>query len=140
MTAPSPAPIGTPSARASYAGCRLITTDEARNSTNNPGLGATSGATRIGAVTTCVYSNGGGDIILRLTYTNPGGRAAFDAGKAAAGMQSVAGVGTEAVFDPTTETMYVVKGDSLVALVSGLFVTDRVATETQLAKLVAGRI
>jgi hypothetical protein len=136
---PSSIPIG-PASTASDAACKLITTDEARNSTNNPGVGATTGPTGNGAVTTCVYSSGGGDIILVLTYTNPGGQAAFNVIKASAGMQPVANVGSDAVFDPTTETLYVRKGDALVAVRSGLFVTDRLAAETQLGRLAAGRI
>jgi hypothetical protein len=122
------------------AACNLITTDEARNSTDNPGLGATIGPLGVGAVSTCIYSTGGGDITLRLTYTKPGGRAAFETLSAKAGVRTVAGIGTEAVYDPAAETMYVVKGDSLVAVLSGMFVTDKLAAETQLAKLIAGRI
>jgi hypothetical protein len=133
-------PATTPGASADDAACKLITPDEAKNVTDNPGLGAFPAATGVGATTTCIYSTGGGDIVLTVAYTRSGGAAAFAAVKAASGVQPVRGVGTDAVFDPATETLSFVKGDALVVLRSGLYVTDRLAAETTLGKLAASRI
>jgi hypothetical protein len=137
---PTQAPTGTPSATASDAACKLLTTDEVKNSTIFPGGGAIAAPFGTGAVTSCTYTTGGGDITLRVTYTNPGGQAAFDAMKSTAGVQAVADVGDEAIFDPATETLYLVKGDALVSLAAGMFVDGRLAKETQLGKLIAARI
>jgi hypothetical protein len=143
---PSPTPTGQattpvgPVATASDRACRLLTTDEVIRTTTIADQGAASAASGTDADATCVYSTGGFDIVLQLTYVSPGGRAAFDAAKGTAGFQAVTGIGAEAVYDPTSRKMYVVKGDALVTLASGMFVTDYLAAETTLAKLVAARL
>ena len=123
--------------------CRLLTTDEAKNSTNNPGLGSTNGALGNGAITDCIYSNGPGDVIVRLTLTNPGGSAAFDVIKAKAGVQPVADIGIDAVFDPAKAILYVSKGDAMVAITGGTpdqTPAARLQVESGLGKLIAGRL
>jgi hypothetical protein len=82
-------------------------------------------------------------VILEVTRTNPGGGAAFQAAKSAAGAQVVTGIGTDAVFDPATSTLYIAKGDVMVAIVAGTPAESpqvRLQTETVLGKLVAGRM
>lgn len=146
---PSPstfsAPTATPGPTASDAACKLVTTDEAKNSTDNPGdwSGASTVSTipsGVGPTTSCLYTVEGGDIILAVMYTKSGGAAAFAAAKATAGVQRIPGVGTDAVFDPAAKTLSFVKGDALVVLRSGNFVSDPRAAETSLGKVVAARI
>jgi hypothetical protein len=146
---PSPstfsAPTATPGATASDAACKLITTDEARNSTDNPAYWSGTSTvstipTEVGATTSCLYSVEGGDIILVVTYTKAGGAGAFAAAKATAGVQRVGGVGTDAIFDPATKTLSFLKGDALVVLRSGKYVSDPLAAETTLGKVAAARI
>lgn len=129
-------PGPTPSDRA----CRLLTPKEVIMTTTIADQGAVAAASGTDADASCVYSTGGFDIVLQLTYLNPGGRAAFDAAMGTAGFQAVAGIGAETGYDPASRKMYVVKGDALVTLASGLFVTDYLVAETTLAKLVAARL
>jgi hypothetical protein len=146
---PSPstfsAPTPTPGPTASDAACKLVTTDEAKNSTDNPAdwSGTSTVATipsGVGPTTSCLYTVEGGDIILAITYTESGGAVQFAVTKATAGVQRIGGVGTDAVFDPATKTLSFVKGDALVVLRSGNFVSDPQAAETILAKVAAARI
>lgn len=115
----SPAPTASPSASGPLTACGLLTSDEVKNLGGNPGLGALPSESGTGAETTCIFSTGGGDIVVRLTYTKPGGQAAFDAVKSVAGVQVVDDIGADAVFDPATKTLYVAKGDAMVAIVAG---------------------
>jgi hypothetical protein len=123
-SAPSPtataaaSPTATPGATANDAACRLITSDEIRAAAGNPGLGASLGPGGQPPVTTCLYSTGGGDVILRLTYTKPGGGAAFAALGSTPGVQVVSELGDEAVFDPAAQTLYVTKSDALLAILA----------------------
>lgn len=77
-------------------------------------------------------------------YTSPGGKAAFDLVKQRPGVQTVAGIGTDAAFDPATATLYVSKGDALVSIVAVGTTSQtpaaRLAVESIFGKLVAGRI
>jgi hypothetical protein len=141
----SSAPTATPGPTASDAACKLITTDEAKNSTDHPEYwaGTSTVATipaGVGPMTTCLYTVEGGDIILAVTYTKSGGAGEFAAAKAIAGVQPVRGVGTDAVFDPATKALSFVKGDALVVLRSGNFVSDPLAAETTLGTVAAGRV
>jgi hypothetical protein len=80
---------------------------------------------------------------MHVAYTNPGGLAAFDLVRNAPGVQIVADIGTDAVYDPSTATLYVAKGDALVAIKAGTSnQTDaaRLALEKPFGRLVAGRI
>ncbi|HEX5824495.1 MAG TPA: hypothetical protein VFY18_08570 [Candidatus Limnocylindrales bacterium] len=123
--------------------CGLLSNSDVAALTGSGGLGATQFATGSGAATTCNYRNGPGDVILEVTRTTPGGGAAFQAAKGAAGAQVVADIGTDAVFDPATSTLYVAKGDVLVTIVAGTPAESpqvRLITETAIGKLVAGRM
>jgi hypothetical protein len=94
-------------------------------------------------VTSCLYTNGGDDVIVRLAYTKPGGQVAFDAIKNAAGVQPVTDVGTDAVFDPATMTLYVSKDDALVAIVAGTSsdtIDGRLLKAKQMGVLVVDRL
>ncbi len=116
---PSPTPIASPSPSGPLTACGLLTTDEVKNLGGNPGLGALPTGSGSGAETTCLFSDGGGNVIVRLTYTTSGGRAAFDLAKSAAGVEVVNDVGADAVWDPDSRTLYVAKGDAMVAIVAG---------------------
>ena len=117
--APSAASTPSPSPTPAVAACALLTSQEVRTFSGNPGLGAVASGSGSGAETDCRFVTGGGDIIVRLTYTKPGGAAAFAAVKARPGVQVVDGLGSGAVFDPAIGTLYVTSGDALVAIVSG---------------------
>lgn len=129
---PSPTPTPTPGVASptpgptiSDAACRLLQSSEVDAiSPGYGGLGALAGPGGRGAVTTCVYSSGGGDIQLRLTLTSPGGAVAFAAAKrsAEAGtftdeIRVTPGLGDDNFFEPVFGTTYLLKGDSLVAIV-----------------------
>jgi hypothetical protein len=115
---PSPAPtlaaIASPSP--SVAACGLVTSAEVISSFGNPALGAVPAGTGSGAVTTCRFNTGGLDLVASITYTTTGGQAAFQAVQQKAFVQVVTDVGADAVFDPAASTLYVAKGDALVAI------------------------
>jgi hypothetical protein len=123
VTTPSPTSSPTPTASPSPSGpltaCGLLTSDEVKDLGGNPGLGALPTESGSGAGTTCLFSDGGGNVIVRLTYTTSGGRAAFDAARGSAGVEVVNDIGADAVWDPASRTLYVAKGDAMVAIVAG---------------------
>lgn len=137
VTTPSTTPSGPLTA------CGLLSSEEVKALGGNPGIGVLPSESGTGAETTCIFSSGGGDVIVRLTYTKPGGRAAFDAAKTVPGVQVVNDIGADAVFDPASKTMYVAKGDAMVAIVAGtgaLTPAGGLSVATPYAKLVATRL
>lgn len=148
---PSPSPTATPvvtpgaspGPTASDAACRLITTIEAATLAEFPDVGTIANASGTGAVTGCKYLDAGINPLMDTEYTSSGGKAAFDLVKQRPGIQTVTDIGTEAVFDPGTATLYVSKGDKLVSIVAGTTTSApaaRLIIETMFGKLVAGRI
>lgn len=135
---PSPSATVTPP----VAACGLVTTAEAANyGPYGPGTGATSAGSGNGPTTTCRYTSG--DIALTVTLTKPGGKAAFDMVKASPGITLISDVGMDGVFDPATATLYVSKGDALVAIVTGSAAkptADRLAQEKTVVKLIVDRM
>jgi hypothetical protein len=146
---PTPTPaitaLGTasPAPTPSDAACQLLTSDEVRAASGNPGLGAQPGAAGQEPTTSCIYTSGGGDIVARIDLTRPGGAVAFSAAKARPGMQVIAGLGADAVFDPAFGALYVGKGDSMAAITAG-FLADtsdkKVAETSALARLLIPRL
>ena len=123
--------------------CSLVTTQQVLTSMGNPGLGAIANGSGSTPETSCRYTNGPGDTILGLTYTEQGGKAAFDAVKTAVGVQAVTDVGPDAMFDPATKTLYVSRGDAMVAIVAGASSqspADRLRIESAVARLLAGQL
>jgi hypothetical protein len=125
---PTPSPTAAPTPTAAPAvpsaipftgACLLITGEEAATHAGDVGLGARPIESGSGNVTTCIYSDGGGDVWLRLTYTKAGGGAAFAQVQGAPSAEIVDGVGDQAVFDPDLGTLHVLQGDALLAIVAG---------------------
>lgn len=142
LASPSPSP----SAPAILSACGLVTATEAEQLVGNVGTGAQPSESGTGTETTCIYLDGGGNIVLRLTYTKTGGLAAFDAVRTAfAEAVPVDGIkgADAAVFDPSTSTLYVLKGDGLVKIFAGAFgqPTDRrQGIETAVGEVAVGRM
>jgi hypothetical protein len=140
---PTPSPSPSPSASGPLTACGLLTSDEVETYAAAGSLGARPSASGTGVSTTCIYSDGGGDILLHLTYTSAGGRVAFESVQRTAGVQVVTDIGTDAVFDPATATLYVANGDSLVALRAGTSTQTpevRLSRVRTLGELVADRM
>ena len=96
-----------------------------------------------GAQTSCMFEREGGDVFLRLTYTSSGGGAAFDLAKAAPDIVSVADMGDEAFFDPATESLFVLVGDSLVQVSPNVIIGSTYTAfdfAKELGALIAGRL
>ena len=130
---PSAASSASPAASGPLTACGLLSNSEVAAE-----IDIHFGATSTETGTTCTYRNGPGDAILRVTYTNAGGQAAYASAKNAPGVQVLTDIGTDAVFDPASSTIYLAKGDVMVAIA-----VDKPAQATYLnffAKLVAGRI
>jgi hypothetical protein len=139
----TPVPSPSPSASQTTGACGLITSDEAESRAGITGLGALPSGSGTGDETTCIYSDGGGNVVLRLTYTLAGGGSAFDAARTTPGTQIVEDLGDEAVFDPATSTLFVRKGDGLLAVFAGAFGQSpdrRQAIETAIAELAVDRM
>lgn len=141
---PSPSPTAAPSAAAGTpapspndTACHLVTDAEIAASAGI-GLSPVDASGRARETTTatseCWYTTGGGigDVVAAVGLTKPGGTAAFAAAKAIAGVQTVPNLGAQAVLDPAWGRLYVLKGDTLVTILSGNFQTTR---DTQLAQL-----
>jgi hypothetical protein len=125
------------------AACDLVTSEEAAQLNGNPGIGAQPTQSGGPPETTCIYRDGGGNIVFRIAYTTTGGRALFDTARSAPGAQAVTGVGDDASFDPATGTLSFVKGDSQVVIFAGMFMQDtaaRLAVERSVAQVAETRV
>jgi hypothetical protein len=123
--------------------CRLVTSAEAEQIAGQPGTGARPSLSGTGDVTTCIYQDGGGGVVLRLTYTIVGGEAELDGLRNAPGMEVVPDVGDDALFATDTGTLYVRMGDALVLIAVGLFhpsPADRLEVARELAPLIIERM
>ena len=139
---PSASPA-TPSASPGSGACSLVTADEAESVAGIVGLGALPTESGAGNETTCIYRDGGGNIVLRVAYTKSGGTALFEAAQNAPGVEAAADLGDGAVFDPATSTLSFMKGDALVTIVAGTSSqapASRLATERAVAELAVDRV
>jgi hypothetical protein len=137
------ASIQSPAPSPGLGACDLVTSDQAERLAGIVGLGALPTESGTGNETTCLYNDGGNNIVLRVTYTKSGGAAAFETAQAVAGVQPVADLGDGAVFDPATSMLYVRKGDALVAIFAGAFGQDpdtRLASATAIAEVAVERM
>lgn len=144
--APTPSPVisgALPSATPNLGACRLVTSTEAAEIAGDPGLGALPVQSGTGNTTTCIYSDGGGNVVLRLEQTRIGGIEALDVIRDRADIEVIPDLGDEALYDPTSFTLYVLEGDALVAVVARSFLdvpADRRATALEIADLVVDRL
>lgn len=144
--APTPSPEATaalPSPTANLGACRLVTSTEAAELAGDPGTGALPVQSGSGEITTCIFNDGGGNLVLRIEQTRVGGALAFDAIRDRAGMEAIPDLGDAAVYDPDAFTLYVVDGDTLVAIVARSFLdapAERRATALEIADLVVARL
>ena len=139
---PSASPAS-PSASPDLAACRLVSADEAERIGGIQGLGALPTPSGAGNETSCLYLDGGGNIVLRVEYTKAGGSGLFESARNAPGVEEVADLGDGAVFDPATRTLSFLKGDSLVSVfagASGQPGADRLAIERTIAELAVERV
>jgi hypothetical protein len=143
---PSPSPSASPaspSASPDSGACSLVTADEAERLAGIQGLGALPTASGTGNETTCIYRDGGGNIVLRVEYTKAGGTGLFESAQNVPGAEAVAGLGDGAVYDPATSTLSFVKGDSFVTVFAGAFSqpeANRLALEQAIAELAVERV
>ena len=113
---PSPTALATPTTTANLGACRLITSAEAAQMAGDPGLGALPTQSGAGDVTSCLYSDGGGDTVLRVTQYRAGAAGAMQAFAGRSGVVAVADLGTEAAFDPAMGELLVRKDDLAILL------------------------
>jgi len=121
--------------------CDLLTTTEA--AAQAPGFGAIGVLSGDGADTSCRFANGGGDGIVTVTLTSPGGRAGFTTATAVSGVETIDGLGADAVYDAKTSTLSVAKGDALATILwgsSGDPAATRRAVAMQFARLIVPRL
>jgi hypothetical protein len=120
--ASAPSPAAAPSVRpspSSFVGaCLLVTSDEAATIAGDIGLGALPSESGSGDVSRCLYADGGGNVVLRITSTTVGGAAAFAAARDTPGVEVIGDLGDEAVYDPASHTLHVLVGDATVSIVA----------------------
>ena len=119
--------------------CDLITTDEVASALGVSGVTSTPSD---GVVAYCMY-NAGADIAAATSWTKSGGSVAFGAFAQEAGAIQVPGIGDQAVFSPSTETLFILKGDAVVGITAGqgdAGAAKRQEWATALGKLAAGRM
>jgi len=129
----TPVPTSTPAATAGAevspgatpddAAC-LLTPQQVDSTSGNPGLGAHAVASVNGSTPSCTYWSGGNDVYASIDLTKPGGAAAFTLAQSTPGVQTLSIAGAEAVFDPASGFMYVVKGDAMATIRPGFMATD----------------
>jgi len=120
--------------------CALVTADEAAGI-----LGIEGVTTELtpGDFSYCFYSDAAGDLIAASSYTARGGHAAFDIWKAGAGVQEIDGIGDDAVFDPSSATLFVSKSDALLGMTAGIGTdpeAQRLDWARQFGQIAAGRM
>lgn len=120
--------------------CALVSADEAGGI-----LGATGATAELtpGDFSYCMYRTATGDIIAATSFTARGGRDVFKAWDSGSGVQPVDGIGDDAVFDPSSATLFVIKGEAIYGVTAGIG-SDPEAQRLEWAKafaaLAAGRI
>ncbi|HEX4897040.1 MAG TPA: hypothetical protein VFV53_01625 [Candidatus Limnocylindrales bacterium] len=140
--APSDAPGETPAASVAGGGgggggagdaCALVTADEAGGV-----LGISGVTTELtpGDFSYCFYRDSAGDAVIASTYMGRGGAGTFAVWKAGAGVQQVDAIGDEAIFDPSTATLFVLKGDAILGIAAGIS-SDSEAQRLDWAKALA---
>jgi hypothetical protein len=146
---PSPSPTAPASVRPTpqpFTGaCLLITSDEAAAIAGDIGLGAlpSESESESGDVSSCRYTDGGGNIVLRTTLTTPGGAATFATARDVAGVEVIDDLGDAAVYDAATHTLHVLVGDATVSIVAsqmGASDAGRRLDAIEIGQLVADRM
>ena len=140
---PSAPPSSSPSPRSFTGACLLATSDEAAAIAGDIGLGALPSESGSGDVTSCSYSDGGGNVVLRLTLTTVGGVAAVAAARDTAGVEVIEDIGDAAVYDPARHTLHVLVGDAAVTIVAsrmGESAAGRRLDAIEIGQLVADRM
>lgn len=142
-TPPSPEATRAPTAVPFVGACLLLTDAEVEDIAGIGGLGARPSELNSGDESTCVYADGGGGVVLRLTLTSPGGAVAFDGLKDVPGIEPVADIGDDALFDPATVNLYALQDDALLLLRANNFEmtpSESLVAERALAALALERL
>ena len=147
---PTEAPAATPDETGTGGGggggatstaCQLVTVDEAGGVLGQDGLTVTMDSP--GDVSYCIYSDSAGAAIIASSLMTRGGSGAFSAWKAGAGVQQVDGLGDDAVFDPSSATLLVLKGDAIFSVTAGdgsQAEAQRIEWSKALAEIAIGRM
>lgn len=117
-TAPEATPGETQSGgTASGDACDLASPDEVGGVVGEDGL--VVGMNTPGDVSYCIYNTGAGDAFVATSWMKRGGSGSFSIWKSGAGVQEVDGLGDDAVFDPSSATLLVLKGDAIFSVTAG---------------------
>ena len=97
--------------------CALVTAEEAGTILGQSGV--TTELTP-GDFSYCFYRDATGGAIGATSYTAHGGATSFAAWKGGSGAQPVDGIGDDAVFDPSSATLFILKGDAIMGITAGI--------------------
>ncbi len=133
------------SAAASTAGgaagvCSLMTADEVAQVTGVAGLTTDEMA---GEVAYCSYAGADGKAVAATSFQTKGGADVFAIWKSGSESTAVPGIGDDAVFDGSSATLFILKGDKILGLTAGdgqLPNDQRLTMEKQLGAIAAGRM
>jgi hypothetical protein len=97
--------------------CALVTADEAGTIL---GLSGVTTELTPGDFSYCFYRDSTGGAVGATSYTAHGGASTFAAWQGGSGAQAVDGIGDDAVFDPSSATLFVLKGDAIMGITAGI--------------------
>lgn len=121
--------------------CQLVTAEEAGGVLGQTGL--TISMDSPGEVSYCIYSDSAGAAVIASSLMSRGGSATFSIWKAGAGVQEVDGLGDDAVFDPSSATLLVLKGEAIFSVTAGdgtQAEAQRIEWAKALAEIAIGRL
>jgi hypothetical protein len=101
--------------------CELVTAAEAAQIM---GLASTTTMATPGDVSYCLYGDPSGGAAAATSFMSRGGSGAFTVWKTSAGVQQIDGLGDDAVFDPSSATLLMLKGDAIFSVSAGTGADD----------------
>ena len=114
---PSPAVVSPTVTDTNATACGLITGAEVGTALNissgvTPDSQVNGSNSEVGY---CVYRAAGGEV-LGISYRTSNAQSIFDTWKSGTGVQPVPGLGDEAIWDPTQQTLFILKGSGLATI------------------------
>lgn len=119
--------------------CALITAEEVASVV---GVASTTTEPLAGEPSYCSYRSGT-DLVAATSYGKTNAEAVYGAFAGEAGATVVSGIGDKAVFSPSTATLFIVKGQSIVGITAGAGSTpteQRLEWAKQLGAIAADRL
>jgi hypothetical protein len=120
--------------------CALMSADEAGGV-----FGVSGVATELldGEPSYCFYRDASGNDLGATAYIQTAAKTTFDFWKTGMTLTSIPGVGDDAVYEPDSETLFVLKGDVLLSVTAGTGATEhdqRIDWATQIGRILVSHL